>query len=187
MRSLITAAVAIGLVGFGFSAEAADKAKAKGAAKAAVVGNLICAHCEQGIGDSCNVGIRAKDVVFVIEGPAGDALFDDRKSELLKAVSGTISAKDGNLYVKSKKATDPKNKKAKPGSRLIGKLVETNDGLAIQNGGDKIMVSGKASEKLADHVGQLVLVAGVLSVNDDDAIAIDAKTGREFKRKNKKD
>ena len=162
-----------------------DKDKNAGA-RVVVTGTLICAHCELGIGDSCCAGVDVGGVAFVIEGAAGDQIFDDRKSGILKTVRGPVSAKEGYLYVKGEKASDPKGKNAKPRSVLLGKLAKDGDALAIDAGIRKIRLTGKATAGAANLRGKRVKVLGVFSVDDDDEIVVAAKRIDQVVPKKKK-
>ena len=179
MRLLTAVVCSMALIGAIRAEKEKGKEKVKkdknACARVVVTGTLLCAHCELGIGDSCCAAVEVGDVAFVIEGAAGDEIFDDRKSGILKTVRGSVSAKEGYLYVKGEKATDPKGKDAKPRSVLLGKLVKDGDALAIDGGIRKIRLTGKGTAGAAKLRGKRVSVAGVFSVDDDDEIVIKAK------------
>ena len=194
MRGRCVAVLGLALAFGVVSSQAADKGqkkkKARGGASVQLVGNLICAHCDAGIGETCNTGLRVDQVVFVIDGKVGEDLFDQRKSGTLQSVLGSISAKDGNLYVNGRRAAEPKNKKAKPRSVVVGKLAKVGDKLAIKNGKTNILVTGKAAKQLAELVDKRVRVIGKISADDKNQITVAGQRGSEATtkaRKKKKD
>ncbi len=149
----------------------------KDSAIASVTGKLICAHCDFSIGDTCCSGIQIEDVVFVLSGEADDELLDLRLNGIGARVIGTLTAKDGYLYlngVQDKKAPAD----AKDQSLITGKVVADGESFALANGKSPVRIKGDALESLASQNGKWVELAGAFNVDRKGRIQLTAKSAK---------
>ena len=185
--ALLGVAVLLGAIA---SAQTADQGKKKGArarglATVGATGELVCAHCELGIGDTCSSALKVDKVVFLLDGKIGEELFDNRREGELKTVSGTLAVKDGQLHLTGRKVIEPKDKsKVKPRTYLAGQLLKVGDGLSVKNGKTAILLTGDAAKKLTDLVGKRVRVSGDFSINKDKKVTVSVKRGQIVEPKN---
>lgn len=125
MKKLITAALSLA---FAFAlttgAVAEEKKAKKGAAKERTIkGELICAHCELGKGDSCNNAIRVvgknkktgKEItrIFFLDGDAASALGKGKGQKVV--AKGTLKregkGKDAKVTLVASSLAEDKKKK----------------------------------------------------------------------------
>lgn len=67
-------------------------------------GKIGCAHCSYHQGDSCAVGLKTEDgKVYILEKASDDLMKARLKGGTLK-VKGTVTEKDGKLYIAASKA-----------------------------------------------------------------------------------
>lgn len=182
MKSPCWVAAGLMLASVAFAADEGEgKGKKAGKATATIAGKQVCAHCEFGVGAACCPGIKLGDSVVVIEGKAGEELFDSRHGGKETAVTGVLSAKDGHLYLSGKKASEPR-KKQKSGVVLRGPLTKNGDALMIAN----VEVKPREGASLDDLVGKTVRAMGELSVDKENKITLASATATEFTPKKKK-
>lgn len=177
MRRLIMASL---LLITASRAAAADKNEG---AVATVTGRQACAHCEFGVGDSCCPGLVVGESVIVIEGKAGDALFDSRQSGGIRRAKGALAIQEGVLYLRDAAAEAIDDNEKKAAVSIIALVVKGKDGLTLANGKSPIRVKGPAAAKLAENVDAKVRVTGDVGIDASSQIILTAERIEPAKKK----
>lgn len=169
-NSILVRVVCLGLL-----ATAALAAEPKPVPEAAVVrvsGQLICAHCELGVGSDCCTGLRSGESVFVLEGPANKTLFEKRQSGGPARVAGTVRVQDGLLYLQS--TVEPATSPVPPTVSVTGRVTAADAGVMLANGKSPIRVLGDPAKSLPEQAGRRVEIQGKLAVDRQGQVRLQA-------------
>jgi hypothetical protein len=156
---------------------AASSAEKPALAVVDISGDLICTHCDLGIGNDCCSGLKADKTVVILAGKANEKLFDLRFGGGKRRVRGTVGVKDGNLHLFGD-AVDGKSEKGSV--TVTGQVVaaETNGKkqTSLANGKEPIVLTGEKAASLAESAGKWAELTGALAVNREGKVAIEVAT-----------
>ncbi|MFT5465893.1 MAG: hypothetical protein ACI8UO_000989 [Verrucomicrobiales bacterium] len=82
---LICISTTIGLAAFAFAAEETKETT--------VSGKVICAHCDLGIGDSCNSAVQQGKTVYLLNGGVAKKFFDENAKAKVVTATGKQTKK----------------------------------------------------------------------------------------------
>ena len=156
-------------------------------AKVAITAELVCAHCDFGIGDDCAPALKIDKTAILLTGKTPKDFLDQRFEKKVVTVEGTLELdKNKNLVLAVAKGgfltADNKTAPAKGTARVEGVPVCGSCDLmlcdectvAVANGKAPIILDGKLAKQHKDEDARSVTVLGKFYVDKRGLVRLDA-------------